>query len=558
MIMMLLAAGGLFLLALGAARVCARFGVPKVTGYLIVGIGAGPSASELLGLTPLLTRELIHELEPIHEIALALIVFTIGGSFHLQALRRGGLGLLRASSTEIAATGLFVGLATLAAGADLLTAAFLALMATTTAPAATRMVAREYESEGPMTDRIMVLIGLDNLFAAVAFVLLLGAIDTGAGLPAVARALGVPVGLGILAGLVLALLDQRLSGPGIRQLMILGVLSTLTGGCLALDTSAMLAAMIAGATLVNASPRDDRMLEELGAFDYPLYVLFFVLSGANLRLELLPQMGLVGVAYVVARVGGKLLGCATGGRIERAPKKSVRWLGPAMLAQAGLAIGLSSALARSWPGGAAVETAVLAAVVVFEGVGPVLTRLALVRAGEVTLVSLLAQRPAVSYAKGLHEIVNHFREALGIPEGHDVDHPADMMVAHIMRRSVEAVHQDVPFEEVLHAMGHTHYDRLPVIDDDGHLIGVIRYSDISSTLFEPILDNLVVASDMAVGEGVTLKTTDTIAEALAALKEHPDQTTLLVVDAEDVRRPVGVLRHNDVLSAHRELEGLDS
>lgn len=548
----LLAVGATYLLALAAGRLAARFSIPRVTGYLLVGIAVGPSTAALLGTPPLVDEALLAGLAPIHDLALALIVFSIGGCFHLDAVRKGGLGLFLSSAAEMGATAALVWGVCRLAGAPFAIASFLAAMAMSTAPAVTRMVAREYESDGPLTDRLMVLIGIDNLGATLAFVVLLHVFVGGAADGGAFRALGAPVAVGLAAGSILAVMDQRIVAAGPRQILVIGVLAALSAGCRVLGVSAMLAGLVAGATVVNASPRRDRLVSDLQDFDYPLYVIFFVTAGAELRLDLLPQMGLVGVAYVLCRSAGKVVGCRVGASIAKESRSLRTWLGPAMLAQGGLAIGLAGTLSRTWGAeGRAVETAILAAVVVFESVGPLLTRASLIRAGEVTLVSLLSQRPAVSYAEGIHQVVAHFRDALRVPGGHRLEGPADVMVAHVMRRAVEAVHADIPFEEVLHALGRTRYDRLPVVDDEGHLVGVIRYQDVSELLFDPDLRDLVVASDMASEAGVVLKSTETLEAALDALRAHQDQTTLLVVDDADQRRPVGVLRHNDVLAAYR-------
>ena len=148
----LLPLGILFMLALGLGRLCARLHIPKVTGYLVAGLLAGPSLSHLVGFPSIITHEQLQSFAPIHDLALALIVLTIGGQFQLRIIRKYGSNLLRVSTIEMGLTGALVGGATLLAGASLPVAGFLAVMAITTAPAATQMVVREYESEGPVTD----------------------------------------------------------------------------------------------------------------------------------------------------------------------------------------------------------------------------------------------------------------------------------------------------------------------------------------------------------------------------------------------------------------------
>jgi CBS domain-containing protein len=225
-----------------------------------------------------------------------------------------------------------------------------------------------------------------------------------------------------------------------------------------------------------------------------------------------------------------------------------------MLAQAGLAIGLVDILAKDWPGtGKALQTVVLASVVVFEGIGPLLTRISLVNAGEVTVLNLLVQRSPVGISEGFHDILNQFRNALGILPATPMKSSKEILVGHIMRRNVEVVSNKAPFNEVLKVLGHSRYDRLPVVNDQNELIGVIKYADIANTLFDPSLGNLVVADDIATDAYLKLTPEDTLGKAMAALKDYPDDSYLLVVDKQHPKTLVGVVRHNDVLFAQMRL-----
>jgi CBS domain-containing protein len=110
------------------------------------------------------------------------------------------------------------------------------------------------------------------------------------------------------------------------------------------------------------------------------------------------------------------------------------------------------------------------------------------------------------------------------------------------------------FDRLLHTLGHSRYDRLPVVDDNGELVGVVQYADVAHVLLDPALRSLIVARDIATQEHFVLKPSDTLQKALGELKAHPDHTYLLVVDDENPQKLVGVVRHNDVLSAQRRLK----
>ena len=552
MLPVLFTIGVLYLLAIGAGRICAAMGIPRVTGFLLVGLAAGPSTGEMLGLPALFTREQLSSLAALHDIILGLIVFTIGGSFRFSAIRKIGSKLFRISACEMAFSALLAGLGTYAMGASPLEAGFLAVIAMTTAPAATQMVMREYRSEGALTDTILPLIGINNLMAIVAFILLehfgLSTVLTLA--QTTIQILG-PFALGMLTGIFIAVMDQRLTRTVERQMLVLGAIALTTGMALHLGISAMLAVLIAGAVAVNAGTREDQILQDLRAIDYPFYVFFFIMAGAELHLEALAHMGLIGMVYVAARAIGKYVGCRLGAMTAGMSTTIKTWLGPAMLAQAGLAIGLANILAEQWAGpGQVLQTVILASVVVFELVGPLLTRTALVNAGEVTILNLLEHRSPVSIAGGLRLAFNQFRKALGLSPLTGSKFPEDLQVTHIMRRNVPVLSHKAQFHEVVKALGHSCYDRMPVVNDRNDLVGVIKYADIAGAVFDPGLRNLVVAAEIATNSFLSLTPEDTVNTAIRTLTDHPQETHLLVVEKTNRRRLVGIVSHNDLLATH--------
>jgi Kef-type K+ transport system membrane component KefB/CBS domain-containing protein len=546
--------GLVYLLALGAGRISASMGIPRVTGYLVVGLLTGPSVGSLAGLPGLMTHGLQQGLVPLHDIILGLIVFTIGGSFRLKAMRKVGSKLLMISTCEIGFTAVLVGAGSYLLTRSFLAAGFLAIMSVTTAPAATQMVIREYQSEGPLTETILPLIGMNNLVAIVGFILLENSLPGAiVSYGKTAYQLGAPLALGVVTGLFTAVMDQRLVRTVDRQILVLSLVSFAVGMADFLGVSAMLAALAAGVTTVNASPFGDRTIKDMAAVDYPLYVLFFIMAGAELHLESLGHMGWIGLGYVVLRSVGKYAGCTLGATAARVTHFRRRWLGPAMLAQAGLAIGLSSTLAQSWPGGPGrdIQTVILAAVVVFEVAGPLLTRLALVNSGEVTLLNLMAMRSPVGFKEGLDRAAHQVKDALGTAISGAQKSSAGIRVSHIMRQNVESIANDTPFPDVLKALEHSRYDQLPVVDRQQELVGVIKYADIADTLYEPGLGAIVVAGDITSKITLKLRPEDTIETAMEELKHHPNDTYLVVVDKDNPRRLVGMVRQNDVLSTHR-------
>ena len=298
-------------------------------------------------------------------------------------------------------------------------------------------------------------------------------------------------------------------------------------------------------------------MEALRHIDYPLYVVFFVIAGANLHIETLGHIGLLGLGYVAARSAGKLLGARLGAQLGGFSAMRGYNTGFTLMAQAGVAIGLAATLAGEWPaGGRMIETIVLGAVVVFELVGPLAIRFGLVRSGEVPILSLLQKKAPQGTVEGLHNVVQHFRTALGIPAGHRLKDPGDILVKHIMRRNIETILNSTPFNDLLHIIAHSRYDRFPVVDDADRFVGMINFTEIRNLLFEPSLANLVVASDLASEPKVAFTPNQSLREALDLLNRHRDITYFPVVADGEPDRLLGILSQNDLVAAFRRQHNL--
>ena len=551
----LLAFGVLIFVALLVGRLASLARVPRVTGYLLAGALVGPSFAELIGIPPLLSHATVGKLAPISQVALALIVFSVGGNFRFTVLRRWVWRILMLVASDALVPFGLVLVATKLAGATMPVAVMLGIIAAATAPAATVMVIRECEADGEISHLMLALLGITNFVAIVAFQLVAHVVVTpDESWTHLGFKLAVPIGLGALVGLVVSYWEQRIERLAERQLMTLAALVVCAGAAGYLEVSILLTTLVAGIVVVNASPHERRVFDDVQLVDYPFYVPFFALAGASLHLDALPHMGVIGIAYVLARAVGKVLGNNVGARLGRFGHTSERWLGIGMLAQAGVAVGFAAQLSQTWgETGRHVEALVLASVLVFEVVGPILTRTSLVHGGEVTLVTLLSRRAPVGVFEGMHEVLEHFRGAVGIPSWHKLEDPRHVFVQHVMRRNVETVRDNLPFSGLLQLLGHTRYDRIPVLDKNGKLVGQVSYADISNMLFDEALASLVVARDLITPDPLYLRSTDTLETALALFSENPDVTYVPVVDPEDAKRLLGVVRQNDVIAACRKL-----
>ncbi len=377
--------------ALVAGHLTQAVRLPEVTGYILAGVALGPSA---LGWV---SEENLQAIEVLSEVALGLILFSIGSVFEKRMLVRAGSAIARITAIESLFVGVLVTGAIGALGQPWQVAVLLGAMAIATAPASTLMVLRECNGNGPVSDAILGVLAFNNILCLIAFSLAAAAVDLDTAwragdpllrslhvalYPLVWQLLG-SVALGFLMGLLLAGWGRQVKEQGEILILLAGVILFCVGVSRILDLSGMIASLALGATMINLSPRSRSLFRALSGTDPPFYAIFFVIAGADLDLAHLGEIGGLGAAYVIARIIGKVLGARVGAKQTNLHPNVMRYLGPALLAQAGLAVGLMLTSQRRFPEHAETITAViLAGVAVFEMLGPVSARLAILRAGE--------------------------------------------------------------------------------------------------------------------------------------------------------------------------------
>lgn len=381
---------GLILIAAVLAGHLAQLArVPEVTGYLVVGVAIGPSGLDLISHDNLTTLGFLSE------VALGLILFNIGAIFEASNFRRVGRGVVRVTLWEASLAFVLVALTLLLLGLEWPVAALLAVVAMETAPATTLMVLNEYDARGTMTERLLALVALNNMYVLVAFGLVVAGLtfiqpsSDGWMLTAYRAVHGLgwtlvgSIALGALLGLLTDFLAVRAKESGETLILAIGAVLIAVGASRWLGLSPLISTLSLGATVANASRRGDRLLHGLGSADPPLYAAFFVLAGAELVPSSVLGLGAVGIGYVIARTLGKVAGARIGLRRETVPPVVRRQLGYCLISSSSLAVGLTIQIRSAFPAYAATVTGVvLAAVVIFEIVGPLLTRRALVLTGE--------------------------------------------------------------------------------------------------------------------------------------------------------------------------------
>ncbi len=391
---------------LGAGFAVAKLGqllrLPSVTGYILAGLVLGPSGLALV------TEDAIgSNLEHFTQIALMLIAFGIGEHLDIKSLRHsiksvGSIALAETSGAFffVAIGTFFLAMATEVGQPDwqisnyVVLALLLGAVSVATAPATTLHVMRELKAAGPLTTILMAVVAVDDGLAIMMFGMAVSTarhmvgVDGGSFLTGFLSCMFEIFGslfLGVLTGLAIDFIVNKLRRQSEMLTVGLALLLLCGEGARHFGLSPLLAGMAAGFTIVNRDYRDVRIFRALNTFEPPIYVLFFTLAGAQLHLSALALAGWLGLLYFFLRVFGKIIGAYTGARLTDATTSIQRYLGLALVPQAGVAIGLIF-LIQSDPDLAVfssiVTPVVLAGVVISELVGPICARFAVEQAGE--------------------------------------------------------------------------------------------------------------------------------------------------------------------------------
>jgi len=377
--------GVLLLLGLVTDALGRRTPLPRVTLLLIFGFLMGPSVLDLL---PSLGEKWFHV---VADMALVMVGFLLGGKLTLPSMRRHGRLVLWISIGSVVATAAAMLVGLLLVGVRVDVALLLAGIAPATAPAATADVVHEVRAHGRFSRTLLGIVAVDDAWGLILFSLVLTAAHgcgeqggNAVSLVAGAWELGGALVLGIGLGIPMAYLTGRIQ-PGEPTLVeALGLVFLCGGIAIWLDVSFILASMVLGGVVANLARHHTRPFHAIEGIEWPFMILFFVLAGASLHIDALYHVGLIGSAYIILRVIGRVLGAWVGGVISGATPLVRRWMGMALMPQAGVALGMALVATERCPNvGEIVLTVVIAATVVFELIGPVMTRIALVRAGEV-------------------------------------------------------------------------------------------------------------------------------------------------------------------------------
>ena len=395
--------GGLML-----SRLTKKLNLPAVTAYLLAGLLLGPFCLGALKIPGLgfNSLEQVESLSIVTQTALGFIAFTIGNEFRLRQLKTMGkaaitIGILQAVITTILVDIVLIALHLCFPNVISIPCALvLGAIASATAPAATLMVVRQYKADGPLTRLLMLVVAIDDAVGLVLFSVSYGiATALSAGHVSILAVVVEPIleivlslGLGALMGWLLNFVEQffhsrskRLTISVAFVLLTVG-LSTLKFaiGPVHCGFSLLLVCMMTGTIFCNVCSTSEELMDRVDGWTMPLNILFFVISGAELDLNVLvqPVTLIVGVLYIIARSAGKYLGADLSCRLTHQSKPITNNLGITLLPQAGVALGMALT-AANLADGALARNVVLFAVLVYELVGPTLTKHSLLRVGEI-------------------------------------------------------------------------------------------------------------------------------------------------------------------------------
>ena len=396
-------------------RAVKPLGLPAVTGYLIAGVLVGPyclgNLGRVLGFDGIgfSSMEYVERFEVISDVALGFISFSIGNEFRLKQLKQTGkqatvIGIFQALTATLFVD-VALGILSLILGEEIFpmsAAITLGAVATATAPAATLMVVRQYKAKGKLTDLLLPIVALDDAVGLIVFAvsfgiargMVSGRIDIYSIVIDPIIEIIASLGLGAVMGFIFSFVEQFFHSRSKRlavsiTFVILTVAITMIKipvGPVNIGFSSLLTCMMLGTIFCNVCESSEELMERVDGWTTPLFALFFVISGASLQLSVFSNLAIVGAGalFIIFRSLGKIIGANISAKATKCDPMVCKYLGITLLPQAGVALGMSvAAMQLGEREGSLVRSIILFAVLIYELVGPVLTKIALIKAGEI-------------------------------------------------------------------------------------------------------------------------------------------------------------------------------
>jgi Kef-type K+ transport system membrane component KefB len=399
--------------------------LPAVTAYLVAGILVGPYIIGALGIKGLgfLSHEEIKSFSLLSDVALGFIAFSIGNEFRLAQLKQTGkqatvIGILQAVTATLLVDAALIGLHFIIPDKlPLPSAIILGAVASATAPAATLMVVRQYKAKGPLTDILLPIVALDDavgliLFAVsfgIAKAIMVGRIDVVSIIVEPILEVLLSIGLGTLMGYLFSFFEKFFHSNSKRLSMsVTFVFLTVAFSNLKFEFfgvhiafSSLLVCMMLGTIFCNVCEFSEELMDRVDRWTAPLFIIFFVISGAELELSIFKDWLIVsiGVVYIIFRSIGKYAGARFSAKAVKCDENIVKYLGITLLPQAGVALGMAIKAETLGAEGMVVANITLFSVLIYELVGPYLTKISLLKAGEIEPEGAVSARDAARAKK---------------------------------------------------------------------------------------------------------------------------------------------------------------
>jgi len=380
-----------FILSFFFARLVRKIKIPSITAYVLLGIVLSPHALNLL------SREFLATADFFSNVVLGLIAFSLGENFAIGVLRRVGKAVITISISASIVPWLLITFGLwLFFGQPFYVALLFGAIASATAPAAVVMVTQEYKSKGEFTDTLLGIVAADDAWALIIFGFSLaltksfiqddgGSLTVAKDLARAAVEIAGSIALGWLVAFCFNKLCRFIKTNADRLIFTCGFLLLTAGLSLALHISVLLSCMCFGAVLVNSNTQSAHFFDSLRAISQPLYLIFFVLAGASLRLSVLTTAVSLVAAYILLRAAGKIIGSGIGAYWAGASLAVKRYMGFALVPQAGVALACALVAKHAISGllGDVILSVTIASTVIFELFGPWITKYSLEKAGEI-------------------------------------------------------------------------------------------------------------------------------------------------------------------------------
>lgn len=371
-------------------RLVKQIKLPNVTGYLIAGLLLGPSVFNII------PQSMISGFSIISDLALAFIALTVGLGFKFSYFKRVGTAPIVIAIFESFGAIILVSIVPILCGFDMKFSIMLGAIAAATAPAQTLMVINQYKAKGSLTNMLLSVVAIDDAVALIGFgfastiVKTMSSKDSNIWLSIMSPfyQIIVSVLLGIVFGVALVVINRYFKKHSNRLPIMIAISAAAYWSAETLNGSALMACMAMGATIVNISEESEDIINIIDDFTPPIYIIFFIISGAGFEISALGSIGIIGAIYVIMRVIGKMLGAFIGGKITHQEQKICKYLGPTLMPQAGVALGLIVVASKIVPDYAAdIRTTILCSTFIYSIIGPVVAKLALEKAGEIKILA---------------------------------------------------------------------------------------------------------------------------------------------------------------------------